>query len=1549
MAFYRPNNTIDRNGVQLTETHTPNWYSDKSGSYTQIGAIVPTLVNAYTDTTDVPDQSWTSIEYDHHYAQRGFLYCDGAEYKIKDYPLLYDIIRNDYLSNTDLLTANSYIWETPGTEGTIFRTFINQADLYAEIYKDTFVHPNGTTIRSRFYPNESILRFVGAMKDYPDGSTTPPTFVPDTDYKLEYNESYQNLASRNDTNVYRFLVGDAATSETTTTVAWLLNSTALISVPGEDNPIITEQYYGTVPECEPSSSTPAVCYPSGYDSYGDAENWSPDLNWGNIAGIPESVDVVSWEICLENLSKDTSTDNYIQWHIKNIPANVTAIAANGAVPTGAAIQSNTVDQSSILPGYGQFKTWVRDNGYSGPQPDDGEKHLYRFHVVCNLSNNQTLVNHLDFTAGAGALVTPPANSTPEYTDNFVIDGVSGNITETAFNVEMSTLADHPKIRIRKAFRWEDYPHFVGKFKVPDYRDRKIVGYGEGVEGAGTPLVGNRPTIKVGDVGGEWEISRDKIDDPQEFFTISDVLTTGYDDVNATISPYLTGSKKITIGPIVDYIANRPPEHRHQLLTSQPDETRQSSMGGIDSFTSGYQRIKGNVETFVPSTSDGFPLGHSHGLVENAPQSSLTATYGNSEGIGDKIEDTNNPGCFLYKITEPPTQPLTSITSDGTKLTVVTVEDHGFSIGDWIVIAGAGTGYDGNWQVESGGFSANGFEIIPTDADGTNIAPVAGTGTAGATVRQAAGYFEDVTGIPDPKVWVVDDNAKIGGKPIYSYDPGDYEEKYTHEQTSPGNFTKSAEEATERVRIYDVTLVSPGGGGASYSNNGSNGGTAAITFMLDNVQYTVSCSGGSGGTAGISGGDGGDGGTVSIPAALLTNSKFQVTFNNAGNDGGDAPSGGSSANPAGGNGWTGAGNSDYECGAGGDGGYSSTPSSGSWNKTYTSNGSYTPSQDSQLDANSTIDSIELDVSGGAGGDGNQTTSSGCDVNYKPESIGDGLGGDGGRGRRIKVTTGDLGEYNFLIGTKGGDGFDNAWGQNQVEVANNNVGTGAASGGTGGAGALGAGATAGAGGGATGVYVTGALGYIVGAGGGGGGGAGGGGNNWGGIEDLCWTGGPGQNPASAAYSLTTVGFDGGVGGEARGCTAGGGGGGGGGAGQGGDGGAGGDAGAGHSATGSGTGGYAGRCAWKSGAANFVFEGEGATGDGYVIFKVNYSGNVTNPSGGGGGSGASVSFQIQGENIQTSMSGVLGSPGQPGAGGVGSDELATAGEEGYIQVVANAIIPGAETVLDYTTPAGRVYDVPGYPDSPTWPTTAGTVGGAVWHSSSDDVNIFPAGTGAGNSGGFVAASTQATKHVLFRGDDDRWIQIGPLNMKAAEKLVFNVIKGNGSNGGESPGGGQDLQLFYKTNPAPEITPTLIQQIAPTSVSASGWDEYEIDLDESHPARQGSVYLYIMQDRSGSMDSDDWGLAEFGIVYGEVSNRVFTPASNATLPGNQGSCGPNSGIDVVKKTITASQSNIRFDQGTLTLSTSTPISVSGTATVEDVIPLITRYHRAKYLIKAF
>ena len=74
----------------------PNFYSDKGGSYVSVGAIVPTLVGVNTDK-DTP-----VFTQDPEYDYRGYLYCDGAEYKIKDYPSLYQKVGNTYLKSTDL-------------------------------------------------------------------------------------------------------------------------------------------------------------------------------------------------------------------------------------------------------------------------------------------------------------------------------------------------------------------------------------------------------------------------------------------------------------------------------------------------------------------------------------------------------------------------------------------------------------------------------------------------------------------------------------------------------------------------------------------------------------------------------------------------------------------------------------------------------------------------------------------------------------------------------------------------------------------------------------------------------------------------------------------------------------------------------------------------------------------------------------------------------------------------------------------------------------------------------------------------------------------------------------------------------------------------------------------------------------------------------------------------------------------------------------------------------------------------------------------------------
>ena len=58
---------------------------------------------------------------------------------------------------------------------------------------------------------------------------------------------------------------------------------------------------------------------------------------------------------------------------------------------------------------------------------------------------------------------------------------------------------------------------------------------------------------------------------------------------------------------------------------------------------------------------------------------------------------------------------------------------------------------------------------------------------------------------------------------------------------------------------------------------SNGGTASVTLDVDGNLYTITANGGSGGQAGNSGGAGGTGGTLSIPASLATDSRFNITI------------------------------------------------------------------------------------------------------------------------------------------------------------------------------------------------------------------------------------------------------------------------------------------------------------------------------------------------------------------------------------------------------------------------------------------------------------------------------------------------------------------------------------------------------------------------------------------------------------------------------------------------------------------------------------------------
>ena len=173
----------------------PNFYSDKGGSYVQIGAIVPVLVDNNSDpTNNLPTQ-------DPHYSHRGYLYCDGSKYSIKDYPLLYENLGNGYLQRSgangnERISANAIIQTAAGPAGTVYRTFVDGGNVYAEIYGKEIIKSNGVTSYDRVVPHNATLSFR-ELKDFPGSRVWRKAVQPYASVWSEFMKSYSVYVSTN--------------------------------------------------------------------------------------------------------------------------------------------------------------------------------------------------------------------------------------------------------------------------------------------------------------------------------------------------------------------------------------------------------------------------------------------------------------------------------------------------------------------------------------------------------------------------------------------------------------------------------------------------------------------------------------------------------------------------------------------------------------------------------------------------------------------------------------------------------------------------------------------------------------------------------------------------------------------------------------------------------------------------------------------------------------------------------------------------------------------------------------------------------------------------------------------------------------------------------------------------------------------------------------------------------------------------------------------------------------------------------------------------------
>ena len=1039
------------------------------------------------------------------------------------------------------------------------------------------------------------------------------------------------------------------------------------------------------------------------------------------------------------------------------------------------------------------------------------------------------------------------------------------------------------------------------FNVPDYKAVKLVGAGGGVSGGGSPVSGNVISA-VGATGGRWFFSKTQ---QEALFDIGNIVIGGYQNVQEFVGGSLVGEVTLQIGPLQEKLITSVPEHDHAILTSTAPQagTFEGSGFAVDTHLAGYKDGTGAVNFFLPN--GGTPLFHSHGLVDYVITDPSLSTFGNVGGIGEIVQSTITASNIVG-------------TSDGTKFNIpahdlftgykIRVKSNDQSTPMTFNIDGVSVSFAQNTEWYVIVIDNDNFYITTSKYKATKgEALLAATnGSGGQDIVLEMQYkisgnlpADQVTIIQQPSdtIYDIDDSYTIGGKTIQLPGGSTTTTETIIESTTAGSYTVPAPTATQ-LPIAGVSgfVGGAGGGGATTDVSGTNGGDSYYEFNYNGTSIKITAEGGVGGSSANAGGSGGNGGGARIVtgSAGATNITSTGTYNVNGLDinilqyfsGNSGTSGGPSDGGVGGT-------TSYVLGAGGDGARTLFTGTNEVSQSFT-----TPSSSFEnyfIPTTWPLDSLKATIRGGGGGSG---------------GTGDGgtgwWAGNGGDGKEVQVNVnpGSAGSLRVYVGGGGSSGINRTGGAG----ANN----GFAPGGTGGNGTGGGG---GGGGGAASAIGTSNT-MIAGAGGGGGGGAAGDGS-----QGADQNGGPSGN--DGAQNLSSIFSGGGGNGGNSVCSGGGGGAGGGGVGFGAGIGGGGGAGNGSNARRDGYGAQRGQSGFKgSGSgptASLITSGNagngatvglgqqisGSAGSVEIIAVENQT--FYGSGGGGGGSGSYLAFQFEATNINSGTM-VVGQAGQQGA------------ESGSANV--------------------------GYQTTEAIPGGTGTsVTSGIFDSASVSVDYVQSGTGTGVNGGF--ASLDSEKYLRFFGTEAtryaRTINIDASsnNSKASEIITarFRVIRGDGTNGGETPN--EPLELFGSNDNATSFTKigTISSALGPTN-----WTNVDIPLPQS--MRVNNLILEVRQVRSaaGNPDNDNFGIDWVSFIHDEVEQTITTYPSGKT----------DLGIEFVTERIEPqgdpiNSAGLDVNEGTFTLSSAVKLSVSSALQPEIDIPLLTRYHLVKYMIRAY
>ena len=216
----------------------------------------------------------------------------------------------------------------------------------------------------------------------------------------------------------------------------------------------------------------------------------------------------------------------------------------------------------------------------------------------------------------------------------------------------------------------------------------------------------------------------------------------------------------------------------------------------------------------------------------------------------------------------------------------------------------------------------------------------------------------------------------------------------------------------------------------------------------------------------------------------------------------------------------------------------------------------------------------------------------------------------------------------------------------------------------------------------------------------------------------------------------------------------------------------------------------------------------------------------------------------------------------------------------------------------------------------------------------------------------------------DYHRYITIKEHDCTNVKRFNIKACRGNGFNGGDLPEqGGDVLKLYYNTDLSDNFT-NLMGIIVPiptaaevtskydgdgTGDDATKWYWYTMDLPEA--AQTATTRFQIKQERpaaSGSNDSasntDHYGICDFIYEYKEVSTLTFIPTDGKI----------STNVDELTYVVEGNEASIYTSgatalDATFTLNSQNPLIPVPAIDPDFPVPVIEPYHLCKYLIKAF